>query len=303
MNTIHAYTAGYIEGDGCFYIGKYLNKKTGRFKYKSSVIISSTNPRILEFFAQEYNGIFFISDNRDKYSNQKPQYQCVISGKKAVNMIEKIYQFLPKDSLKQHKVAENFIDFVEALSKEKKDACIEWARRIKSIELISPAMIEFFMKYRSTIVPTQEDYAFLAGYIDAECSLGIQNYQPKNKPNKVYKILLQCNNTREYMCSYLLERFGGFACFIPRNKKNANHRDQFSWRISGKQLTAIIPKIYPFLKYKKPVCEEIMKFTNTVLPNGGARHTDQFRSKYELILKIREDIVTKVHQLNSKGIL
>jgi hypothetical protein len=303
MKNIYAYTAGYIEGDGCFYIGKTLNKKTGKFKYQSKVIIASTNSDILKFFAQEYNGSFFISDIRDKFNNQKPQFQCVVSGKSAAAMINNIYPFLPKDHVGQHKVAENFMDFVKNTCEKNRDNCIEWARRIKPLDDIHQDMIDFHMKYRSTIVPTEQDFAFLAGYIDAECSLGIQEYMPKNKPNRVYKIILQCNNTREYMCPYLLERFGGFACFVPRTKNNPNHRDQFSWRLSGKQLANIIPSIYPFLRYKKQVCDEIMKFIDTVLPNGGARHTEIFRSGYEKVLKQREEIVQKIHKLNRKGIL
>ena len=45
-----------------------------------------------------------------------------------------------------------------------------------------------------------------------------------------------------------------------------------------------------------------MKFYQTTLKNGGARHTEEFRTSYAKIIEEREKIIHKVHQLNKKGI-
>jgi hypothetical protein len=80
-------------------------------------------------------------------------------------------------------------------------------------------------------------------------------------------------------------------------------KNQLVWRLTGRSLSQVLDKIYPFLKHKKPVCKQLMKFYSTTLPNGGARHTEIFRSQYIKVLKIRESIVAKVHKLNLKGIV
>ena len=151
-------------------------------------------------------------------------------------------------------------------------------------------------------IATEIDYAYLAGLIDAECCLSIHHYKPKNKPNVVYKIHLSLNNTKRPIFQWLAERFGGNFQFIDRESKNPNHSDQLKWSLSGKALSKILPNIVKYLEYKKPVCEELIKFYATTLSNGGARHTEEFRESYSKIIEKRERIVHKVHQLNKKGI-
>ena len=99
-----------------------------------------------------------------------------------------------------------------------------------------------------------------------------------------------------------MQKFGGQLHFVDRMSKNDNHLNQLQWTLSGKALSKILPSINQYLRYKKPVCEELMKFYATTLKNGGARHTDTFRDSYAEILKIREQIVHEVHRLNKKGI-
>ncbi len=98
-----------------------------------------------------------------------------------------------------------------------------------------------------------------------------------------------------------MQRFGGHLGFVDRKTKNPKHRNQFIWRLNSASLARILSEIHPFLKHKKPICEELMKFSKLILPNGGARHTETFRRSYARILKEREIIVKKVHLLNLKG--
>lgn len=198
-----------------------------------------------------------------------------------------------------------FINFVISNSSVRnihRQCLIEQINSIKnSTNLVSASHKEEFETARNTISPTIEDFAYLAGFIDAECCLGIQKYRSKNKPNYLYKIQLQCNNTKAPVFKWLLERFGGQIHFIDRSIKFINHRDQLAWRLTSASLSNILSKIHPFLKYKKPVCEELIKFTNITLPNGGARHTEKFRDAYAKILEERECIVNQIHILNQKG--
>jgi len=296
-NTDFAYAAGYIDGDGCFYIGKTTNKKTGRIRYQSMLVIASTNRFILDEFASKFGGSVRLSDNRLKYSGQKPQYQFIIKTKKALQFTQSIQPYLV-DKIRE---AENFCF---SITKENQYDFIEQSRRLRAlykVTIICPRQLtEWGKNYPQPINET--DYAYLAGLIDAECCLSIQHYKPKNRPNTVYKIILSINNTRRPIFQWLMERFGGHLHFIDRESKNKDHRNQLMWKISGKALSRILPFIVPYLSYKKPVCEELIKFYQTTLKNGGARHTEEFRKSYASIIEERDKIVHKVHQLNKKGI-
>lgn len=297
MNTIFAYTAGYIDGDGCFYIGKYTVKKTAKTKYQAAIIISSTNPIVLQFFVSIYGGTCFLADRRIKFPTQKNQYQFCVKGNKSIELINKISPYL----IEKHEEAKNFVQFVTH-DIDQKEICITRHKQIKDMNLIYKSQRDYLIKYRSTVIPNEIDYAYLAGFIDAECCLSIQCYKPKNKPNSVFKIYLICNNTKEPVFQYLMERFGGHIGFVDRRSKNEKHRDQFMWRISGNALSKILPKILPYLKYKKPVCEQLVEFYKLTLPNGGDRQSISFKQRYASILQSKIDIVNKIHSLNLKGI-
>lgn len=298
-NTFFAYTAGYIDGDGCFYIGKYTNKKTDRIRYQSMLVISSTNKFILTEFFYNFGGSVRLCDNRLRHEGQKPQYQFIIKGKNAFNLVQNIQPYL----IEKSEEARNFCASIN-LDPFCEYDFIEWSKRLKNLYkvtiLCKRQITEWSNKY--PVIPSETDYAYLAGLIDAECCLSIQHYKPKNKPNTVYRIILSLNNTKRPIFIWIMERFGGRLHFIDRKSKNIKHSDQLRWNISGKSLAKILPFITPHLHYKKQVCEELMKFYQTTLKNGGARHTEQFRTSYAKIIEDREKIIHTVHQLNKKGI-
>ena len=119
-NTNLAYISGYIDGDGCFYIGKTTNKKTGRVRYQSMIVISSTNKETLKYFAKQYSGTYRMSDNRINYPGQKIQYQFIIKGKKALQFAKDILMYLVEKIYQ----AKRFIDFMEAEHNHTKDSHI-----------------------------------------------------------------------------------------------------------------------------------------------------------------------------------
>jgi hypothetical protein len=292
--TILAYTAGYIDGDGCFYLGKERATKRLKQKYVVSIAISSVNPNVLHFFKSIFGGTVCLINKG--VGNQKDLYQFSIKKRASIAMAKNIYQFL----VEKKQECQMLLDFC---SQGTNDHLINEIRAHKDVaNLISKYQKIEFEKLRNTIQPTSEDYAYLAGFIDAECCFLIQKDKPKDKPNYVYKIVLACNNTKAPVFKWLLQRFGGRINFIDRRNHDKGRKNQFQWRITGKVLSKILGEIYPFLQYKKPVCEQLIKFYSTTLPNGGARHTESFRTSYAEILKIRENIVHEVHRLNKKGI-
>ena len=292
-----SYLAGYIDGDGCFYIGKVTNKKRTVHKFPQSIVITSVNKEVLTWYKQLYGGA--ISTNYNVPKNNKPLHQYSLRKFKAVPLAKEIYPYL----VEKREEAHVFLDFATSKNIKERINLISKMHILKDVtNLVSKHHIMEFEPFKNTITPTIEDFAYLAGFIDAECCLNISKYKPKNKPNPVYKIILSCNNTKAPVFKWLLERFGGCINFVDRLTHQKARKNQLCWRLSGKALSKILDKIYPFLKHKKPVCEQLIEFYSTTLINGGARHTETFRSQYAEVLKTRERIVTNVHKLNSKGI-
>jgi len=304
MNKIHkqtdyAYCAGYIDGDGCFYIGyespSKLNKRRAR-KPITSIVISSVNKDVLESFKYIFGGSVHLS--KAENNNNKALYQYSSKKQDSINLIDKILPYLvekQEESLVTKK-------FATTDNNQTRQECINKMKLLKTVSnLATQDHVQEFKRHKLTIIPTEYDFAYLAGFIDAECCFQISRYKHKDGPNLSYKILLQCNNTKYPVFKWLIERFGGSISFINRIKTQKAKKNQLCWRISCKALSKIINHIYPFLKHKKPVCEELMKFYTTTLPNGGARHTEKFRTHYANVLKVREEIVVNVHKLNLKG--
>jgi len=52
--TNYAYAAGYVDGDGCFYIGKILPKRRLSYKFPVSIVVVSVNINILNIFKNLY---------------------------------------------------------------------------------------------------------------------------------------------------------------------------------------------------------------------------------------------------------
>jgi hypothetical protein len=290
-----SYLAGYIDGDGCFFISKTTNKNRTAYKFPQTIIITSVNKEILTWCKQLHNGS--ISTKYDVPKGQKPLHHYKLRKLKAVPLARNIYPYL----VEKREEAHVFLDFATSKNVGEKFNLISKMHILKyDTNLVSRSHIEEFEQSKNTITPTIEDFAYFAGFIDAECCLGISKYKPKKGINYTYKIMLQCNNTKTPVFKWLLERFGGHIHFIDRQKYK--NRNQLAWRLSGKALSKILDKIYPFLKHKKPVCEQLIEFYSTTLINGGARRTESFRSQYAEVLKTREKIVANVHKLNSKGI-
>ena len=299
--TDYAYIAGYIDGDGCFYIGNEKpNEKNKRLFQKPicGITIVSTNEHVLQSFKKLFKGS--VNVKIDKHENWKTLYQYCIKKHDSLNLMPNILPYL----VEKHDECVLAMRFATTNDPTIRLDMVKQMKVLKSeCNLVSKDCIVDYHAIRSTIIPTEIDFAYLAGFIDAECCFNIQkNKMPQGKPNCTYKIQLQCNNTKTPVFKWLLERFGGSLSFINRLKSQKARKNQLKWFISGRALNKILDKIHPFLLQKQPVCDELIKFYRTTLPNGGARHTASFRTHYAQVLAIREEIVATIHKLNLKGI-
>jgi hypothetical protein len=290
-----AYFAGYIDGDGCFSIRE---QQTGRgTKYSSHLIINTVNESNIIWMVKAIGGNYSFSPSYK--IGHKPIHRYIISGHKLSEINFK--KFLVQKPLE----FEIFQKFRTTTCKAEKRNLIEEMKKAKKTDgLIIESLKTEIESVRNTIQPSIEDFAYLAGFIDAECSLGIQRNFPKERPNPTYKIQLQLNDTKHPCLFWLSKRFGGQFHFVDRSRLKTFHRNQMCWRLSANALAPILPKIHPFLNHKKPVCEALMKLHETTFTRQGSPSPNNpgFTEFYKPILEERERIFNHVSQLNKKGI-
>ena len=293
--TEFAYMAGYIDGDGCFYIGKQKIKGRLTQKYVSSLTISSTNTLAFLDFHEIFGGS--VRPVSKFHKTWKKTYHYTTKKERSLQIAHHILPYL----VERREECELMVKFINSHDARTKEKYIKEMNLLKKAANLAELKHLGFNTAKCTIIPTEEDFSYLAGFIDAECNFGIHKYKPKDRPNYTYKIALTCVNSKYPTIEWAIKRFGGNIQFMSNKESSTRRRDMLQWQITGKALSKIIAKIHPYLKYKQPVCEELMKFYDTTLINGGARHTETFRSHYAKVLTIREEIVRNVHKLNSKG--
>jgi hypothetical protein len=90
------YLAGYLDGDGYFFIGKFKTKK-GNDHFHTIINISSINKEIIEWVKQKF-GCSSWSQTRHRVGkirkNASIVYQVNVTGDKLTNILEKIIPFL-----------------------------------------------------------------------------------------------------------------------------------------------------------------------------------------------------------------
>jgi len=293
MNEIKdfVYIAGYTDGDGCFSITQTTKR------YRISFIITSTNFDLICHLFSRYNGRIYknIENNRP---TRKVCFYFIKERKDAAEFAEKLFPYL----IEKQRQCELFIDFYKTnLINFRLDIIKELEIEKHLRNRISYDDISKLKKISKSIEPTEFDFIYFSGFIDAECHIGIQHYKPKNRPNEVFKVVIQCNNTRYPIFYWLKMRFGGSCHFVKRNNKNPLHCDQILWKLTGKSVYYLLKNVISYLRHKKPVAEKIIEFFETTLPNGGDRQSEKFKKFYQSILLKRQNIVSQVHNLNRKG--
>ncbi len=300
---IRAYTAGYIDGDGCIYLGKTLQKPKMITVYEYSIQVVSVKKPILNHFKNIWGGFVRTKPSKPRH---RDAFVWTIKGRIAAYFVQDIQLFI----VEKQKQCSMFIYFSSLVHRnefktvdqtliDERDNLIEDIRKERHMNnLITKEDIELLKDKKHTITPSAIDYPYLAGLIDSEGCFRIKKWKPKNRPNEVYNIALEIGNTKFPILPWLVERFGGSVVFIAAK---TNKKASATWTLSAAALYEILPQIRPFLTTKQEVCDKLIEFQKTILPNGGDRHSELFRALFEKRREIRERIIDEVHKFNLKG--
>jgi hypothetical protein len=110
------YFAGFLDGEGCFFIGKHHRRGDGRANqlpyYRAVIHIGSTDRAILEEIKRYLDGGFVSAMRPPINSNHKQAYQFTITGKKKIGPILK--RIIPKLRVKRP-IAELMLEFLSGV--------------------------------------------------------------------------------------------------------------------------------------------------------------------------------------------
>jgi hypothetical protein len=304
MNTeLLAYAAGYIDGDGCIYLGKTIQKPKLITVYEYSIQTVSVKKPVLDHFKSIFGGHIRLKPFKKRH---KDAFCWTIKGNIAVQFAQQIFPYLIDKKYQCSLLIEfsqlitrnNFRTVEDSVVNKRNDLIksIRWERDME--HKITKEDIEALKDKKLTVTPSEIDYPYMAGLIDSEGCFRIKKWKPKNRPNEVYNITVEIGNTRLPVLPWLMERFGGSVVYIPAK---ANKKASATWTLSAAALYEILPKIRPFLVTKQEICDKLIEFQKTILSNGGDRHSELFRVLFEKRREIRERIIQEIHKLNLKG--
>lgn len=269
------YTSGYIDGDGSFYCRYQLDKRDGFFYWNYGIKIDSINPEIIHFFKNEFGGSIY---KRIRDGNRRDCFEFNISGSKSTHLIKSIIPYL----VEKKEEAQLLNNFIDPIYKYEKHKFIDQLKDIKHLKnLLQENDKQKILDKRNTIIPTKNDFIYLAGFIDAECCLSIRQNYP----------ILYFNNTKAPIFHWIASRFGGYIYIC--KKPRPNLRLKFQWVCVGKNLKEILKNIFPYLRYKKRNCKKLIEFMETY----------QIRKKLSSdIIEKRNLIIQEIHKFNHVGL-
>jgi len=298
------YLAGYIDGDGCFR-ANITTQKQGAIVYERSITITSVKEEPILFFENLVGG--FVSTDH-KEGNRRRIYVWTVKNKDALSTSREILPFL----VMKQELCKFFIKYCETIfpKKTKKlhisilEARNSLLKQIKneihSVGLIEKNLIEDIKNKGKIKEPTEEDFIYLAGMIDAEGCFRVSKRFRKSTNIWIYNTCLEIGNTRIGIIKWLYERFGGSLTYI--HSRGMNKKNSATWSCHSQILYPILIKVVDYLINKREVCNELIKFQGTILKNGGDRHSASHRETYKAICQERELIVERIHKLNQKGL-
>lgn len=299
------YLSGYIEGDGCFRASTTIQKQQYNcIVYERSITITSVKEEPIKLFENLVGGFTYTEQ---KEGNRRRTYTWTVKGDASLIVANKVLPFLimKKDICKLYiKYCQNILQNknktnIDVLN-ERNSLLKQIRNDIHNCGLFDKSDVEKIKTLSNTIKPTENDYIYLAGFIDAEGCFRVSKRFRKSTNIWIYNTCLEIGNTRIECIKWLQERFGGSISYI--HSKGVNRKNTAIWSCHAQILLPILVKIVDYLINKKEVCLELIKFQKTILKNGGDRHSDSFKESYKSVLAERELIVERIHKLNHKGL-
>lgn len=285
------YLAGYVDGDGHFKFRKYLQEGYECFHCK--LMITSTNSAPLQHFKEIFGGTFYLKRHVNKH--WKPEFIYTLHvGKKTYESIKPLGNLLV-EKRDQFLLIEPFFE----ADKTGKVSCIEQATQMRSSNKVHKEQIEQLkaISLSEPIIPCE--YPYLAGFIDAECSLTITRKILQPTQSVSYSCHLRCSSTKYPNIEYLIKKLGGCVSFTKTKKVNAS--DSVAWQLADKSLEKHLPFLLPYLINKREQCQIIINLRETY-KNSPAIRSVNFPDFHSKVTPLRQRYYSDIQALNKRGL-
>ena len=93
LKGIKGYIAGIIDGEGCIYMRKTIEKNQKNFHYTIALTVNNTNYDVIKFLKEKCKG-GYIQIHKSVNPCHKTQWKWEIKNQMASNLLEMIYPFL-----------------------------------------------------------------------------------------------------------------------------------------------------------------------------------------------------------------
>jgi hypothetical protein len=298
-----AYIAGFLEGDGSFQIMRYNSKRSGHV-YEYRISAYNTKEEVIKWFADTIGGYYGHVKSSPRW---KKPFHWNIKNQEAIQLAQALHPYLIS---KKEEVsiwleyAQNVIpNRTNKRTQETIDLRMNLIKKIRDLRnnknCVRKEDIVEYCTISSNYYPTQIDLAYLAGLVDAEGCFRLHRLIKKNRLNPTYASVLEIGNTNALFFPWLMKTFGGNITFV--KSKEPKRKNHAVWYIMASQIRLFIHDLVKYLIIKRPVCNQIIEFEQTILPNGGDRHSQKFKDSYKEVLIKRDLIFAQIQSLNTKG--
>lgn len=149
-----------------------------------------------------------------------------------------------------------------------------------------------------TVEPTDQDYWYLAGFIDGEGCITVragtlrQRDQAKGWNLSPYASLT-ISQVDPRPLQWCQQRWGGAVRPLKRRRDGRNDRDAWEWCVVGRQVQRVFEGVRDMLKCKQAACDNAMRLATLRKANGHGNALTPAE------LAVHREIVTTARQLNA----
>lgn len=107
------------------------------------------------------------------------------------------------------------------------------------------------------------DFAYIAGIVDGEGSIGI--YNRADHPNSQMYMRVTVGNTEEWLLQWLKFNFGGY--ISTTQHETSGNRKVSQWTVTALKALYFLELILPYLRIKRPQAEIAIEFQKRRKPH------------------------------------
>ena len=134
------------------------------------------------------------------------------------------------------------------------------------------------------------DWAYVAGFIDADGSVGIE--RRKRASGEVgYSVKLYITNADRSTMDWLVSNLEG-GVYLTNRHSPKHHQTMWRWVVRGKKAGPLLRELLPYLRLKKKRAELALRFVETIT-NGGRLDPESKR--------LREYLANQLTRMNFRG--